>query len=219
MKYYIPPVMSLLAFSSGILMTPALAKENSISLPTSEVSAVETSEHFLNAIARKRDALSKLKSNDKIFETSTKELSEMLAQLENKTTLTAGEERIVIYTLNRLADWHCPTKIGFSSFSKTMFKNANLFKRREVALADRLHPDELSQILNHREVLNWYLDRGRKNEADNEIRFLSAKLKTNDPDVINPPSKTSGCGAVSRAAKIDGRGRLHLGANQSCGMG
>lgn len=190
----IPRIISLVAISSGLFVSPLLAKESSVNQQKTQQNASAKEKQF-RTLKTKLEAILKMNAQDKGFKKEERKLSVILARLERLKYLNPNEEKMVGWTLNRLANIHCPsqTEPDCKSFDDKSFEKGNAFKRREFELHCQLHPERANQIRYNFALLNWYLDRRRVVEVESQRRVLNELLGTLNPII---PDGRSFCGKL-----------------------
>ncbi|MBC8000478.1 MAG: hypothetical protein IAF58_21180 [Leptolyngbya sp.] len=211
--------ISLLALSSGLMITPCIAenlKKNSETSP-SKINIEKTNCVTLDS---KYAAVQSLLMNSN--KTKLKEaelyLNKAIQEIENSPEPTATELKKCSDYLFALAQYHAPSTLSstkyFSSNAEEEFKIAKEYMNRSLKLKERATKDTLDLVRAHRDALGWYAHRNRKNEVREQTEILSKMLNSTDPDVIDPPRHYSACGKG-----IDGRESMGNMYSYDCGRG
>lgn len=173
MKAKIPPILSLLAFAGGFLITPAFADQETVIDHIESAKENQPTKEFLLSMKAKLNKLYSCDRESDEFKTLNENLDSELQILEKKLVLSKEEEAVVSWILSSLANLYCPAiNNSLHLSSEREFKIADDYKRREINLGLKLHQDKAYRGAKQRDLLLWYQNRGRIEEADKQRRLM-----------------------------------------------
>lgn len=183
MRNKLPQIISLVAISTSSICA---SSAQNVELNSFEGVSPAVSEKLREL--RRQAKFGTVDAKSAEFKKFEKEVAEQIEVLEKRKNLSPTEVTSLVKALSTLADIHSPALLSRRSNAQpdNVFKTANNYKIRALELLNKAKPDQQSRVINHRELLNWYLDRKRTKEVAAQTAILSKLLNSTDPLIINP---------------------------------